>query len=315
MNGDGQSNSQKAVFSSDNIDSSKARTKTNYFVNLRRGSAIDKLSQKIDQKKFYDEVEAKKRAEAEAAQKEKDKEAAALSADRFTKKESEIKVPTFVKMQGGAAPAPAPKPVAPRPIVEQPSRPQPIAPIQPQPIKNPKNSKKIIYIVCAAITFVAAAAFIIWSFIPQEITVSKRTPVAKPSTEKTLLDEITEKRLEIMEIIESNGVEAGLNAYADYISTVTDSKTLALVRSWRALDLYRLYRGQYASTILEDVYAAEELNPTKGTATLIYSFEHEFGDPEKSKTYYDLATTRKETSTQPTESESDNLSDELTVDE
>lgn len=301
MNGDGQSSnnqnnpldSSKAVFSSANIDSSKARTKTNYFVNLRRGSALEKLSEKFDRQQYQMEVEAKKRAEAEAAARAERQKQADAAVDRFTKKETEIKVPTLVKMKGGVVEPEA----APQPKAEPITRPLPPAPPK---IKSAKfasaKQKKITYGIAAGAVFAIAAVAIIWLLNPPEETFKTKTEVPDPSTEVTILDEITDRRADILEIFEAEGAEAGYNAYTDYIESIpaTEIKKLSLVYSWRAMDMYSLYREEHANLILSDVSEAETLYPTKGTATLIYLFENEFGDKEKAETYKALAETREE---------------------
>ncbi len=294
MNDDGQvqpNSSPDPVFHSSEIGSSKAGQKTNYFVNLRRSSAFDRLSQKIDQKRNIEEFEAKKRAEEEAARRA-EQEKLNQSEDRFRNHELEVKVPAFVKM-GATTPQPTP-PQPPRPAQQIVDKPIQAPVIKNKPPRKPL-SKSIIYLVAAIAVFAIALILVIWKLIPEKVIVTKQTQVAAPVTETTLLDEVTKKRLEILDLITTDGIESGLKAYDEYINSTTDAKELALIHAWRTLDLYRLYRSEYKDTILSDAYEAEILHPTKGTALLIYWFEREFGDQEKAETYHTTASSRPET--------------------
>ena len=336
-------NTETPVFRSTDISGSKAAQKPNYFVRLRRGSVFDKLSQKIDQKKTAEEIEARKKAEQDALKKAEQERLKAQSPDRFRNKELEVKVPTilhdnFATPKASTEPQKSPKPAAingPKPIkppkVEtapsQPVKPIPAAPApatpkpapqppvqppkpapQPTPApvisqqtkqrerkKSPNTSQKFLYILAACLVFLIAAGLIIWKLIPETVLVTKPVRIPAPITEKTLLDEVTEKRLVILKTFKKDGDEAGLKAYSDYLGSTTDTRTLALIHAWRALDLYNLHRGQYKDQIFADIQAAESLTPTKSTATLLYFFEREFGDAAKAAEYLKLAKSRPDT--------------------
>ena len=289
MESDGQNSSKEPMFKSSDIESTKARTKTDYFVNLKRSNLFDKLSEKMDRQAYLNETEAKKRAEAEAAAREAKKKEQDASVDRFTKRETEVKVPTFVKMSNGRAPEPKETPVE----KENFNRPAPVVPkiksVKPATAKD----KKIRYGVIAGVIFVLATAFTLWCFLAKRtITVTKETQIPDPIEEITLLDEVTTRRAEILELFTDEETEAGLAAYNEYLNETTDSETLSLIHSWRALDLYRLYRERFSDLILADVHEAEELKPTYATATLIYFFENEFGNADVAENYHLLASER-----------------------
>lgn len=304
-----QSPATVPVFNSSDIAKSKAATKTNYFVNLKRSTAFDRLSEKLDQKMTAMEVEAKKRAEAEALAKANKSEYKNPD-DRFVKKETNIYVPSFVKehlTNGIAEPNSDARPTEPQkvavatpaptitPLTSPISEPNPTTAVAPSPQpSNPKKPKdtRILYGILAGIISVIAIAIIVWQLIPQDIIVQKKTSVATPVEETTLLDEVTEQRLAILGTFESEGADAGITEYNKYISKITDSETLALVYSWESLDLYRLYRGEYLDLIKQCIAKAEELKPTYGTASLLYFSEHEFGDETRALEYRALVMER-----------------------
>ena len=297
-----QSTPAVPVFNSSDIDKSKAGSKNDYFVNLKRSNAFDRLAQKIDQKKTTMELEAKRRAEAEAAAKA-NKPDFANPDDRFIKKETSVVVPEFVKgrlTNGIAEPGAAPRPTT-RPVASA-STPASSA-VSAQPATQSQSTatsvtykktkdNRTLYGILAGLTALLAAAFIIWQLLPREVIVKKQTSVAAPIEEKTLLDEITERRLKILPIFESEGAEAGIAEYGKYVSEVTESKTLSLIYAWESLDLYRLYRGEYIDIIKQCIAKAEELDPSEGTATLLYLSEHEFGNDERASEYRALVMER-----------------------
>lgn len=120
----------------------------------------------------------------------------------------------------------------------------------------------------------------------------RATKVAQEQETQAYVEEVQAHRTveEIRESINPIFKERGaLMAIQEYEDQIYDAKTdeeKAMLHSERAKALFDWLRAtgeNYHTLILEDAYAAEELNPTWETAYDIYRYERVFGDSEASE--------------------------------